>query len=216
MKCVRLWVVHFSGLLRYRPCGGIVFDVVQRMMAPFITRQQHDNIPHVDRTPYSPQRSGGSAWPFLPELSSRSPSPLARELSPNCCATVLNYIWISTHSHPLIAWLHIILCCCHKAACEWLWQNPHWKKKQHDIKPEEPWCTQPNWGGQACSNTNHCISLMPLTAKSNHKCPWSPSPRNLIHPTKMKNEQYYHFTDSCQEDFNRIRLRKRSDIEILL
>lgn len=48
--------------------------VLQRVMASFITRQQHNNIPHVDRTLYSPQRSGGSAQKFCLEQSSRSSS----------------------------------------------------------------------------------------------------------------------------------------------
>ena len=53
-------------------------------MASFITRQQHDNISHVDRSPYSPRRSGGAAQPPLTELIPRSPSPLAQNLSPSC------------------------------------------------------------------------------------------------------------------------------------
>lgn len=63
---------------------------------------------------------------------------------------------------------------------------------------------------------NHRISQMPPTAKSHHSYPSSPSPRNLSHPRKMKNEQYYHFTDSCQKDINRIQLQKRLDTEIPL
>lgn len=105
MKWAHLWVVHFSGLLKCRLSGGIVFDVLQRMMASFIAGQQRNNIPHVDRTPYSPQRSRGSARPFLPELSSRSSSPLARQLSPSCFVRpqpdALNYIWILSPSPSL-------------------------------------------------------------------------------------------------------------------
>lgn len=54
------------------------------------------------------------------------------------------------------------------------------KKKQQDVMPEEPWCKQQS----TCSHTNHCISQVPPTAKSNHNCPSSTSPWNLTHPTK--------------------------------
>lgn len=66
MKRIHLWAIHLSRLLNYRLGGSIVFDVLWRMMTSFITRQQYDNIPHVDRTPYSPQHSRGSAQAFLP------------------------------------------------------------------------------------------------------------------------------------------------------
>lgn len=66
------------------------------------------------------------------------------------------------------------------------------------------------------SQTDHCISQMPPTAKSNHNHPSSSSPWNLTHPTNMKNEQYYHFTDSCQKDISWIQLQKRFDTELLL
>lgn len=65
-------------------------------MASFITRQQHNNIPHVDRTPYSPQCSGGPAWPFRQELIPRLPTPLTQTLSFSCFVRLQpdHYIWI--------------------------------------------------------------------------------------------------------------------------
>lgn len=62
-----------------------------------------------------------------------------------------------------------------------------------------------------CSHTIHCISQMPPTAKSNHNFSIPRKPR-----PPYKNEQYYHFTDSCQKDINRIQLQRRLDTEILL
>lgn len=109
-------------LSRYMLSDSIVFDVLWRLMAPFITRQQHNNIPHVDRTPYSPQRSRGSARPFLLELVSRSTSLLARKLPPSVLTSS------AAGCTFLTAWLHVVLCCCHETAFEKLWQNPHWKE----------------------------------------------------------------------------------------
>lgn len=79
----KLWKACISGWFISSCCRG-TDCVLWRMMAAFITRQQHNNIPHVDRSPYSPQYSGGAARPFLPELNSRSPSPLALKISPGC------------------------------------------------------------------------------------------------------------------------------------
>lgn len=219
MKWAHLWVVHFSGLLKCRLSGGIVFDVLQRMMASFIAGQQRNNIPHVDRTPYSPQRSRGSARPFLPELSSRSSSPLARQLSPSCFVRpqpdALNYIWILSPSPSLSP--HSAVACYFASLSEscpgiTVTKSPTEKsnktsrRRSHDaansLRDSSP-----------CSRTNHCISQMLPTAKSNRNQPSSPSLWNLTHPTKMKNEQYYHFTDSCQKDINRIQLQRRLETD---
>lgn len=70
---------------------GIVFDVAQRMMTYFVSKLRHDDIPHVDRAPYSPQCSrvgrgeergrGGSAQWLRSELVSKLRSPLTQERS---------------------------------------------------------------------------------------------------------------------------------------
>lgn len=156
---------------------------------------------------------GGSPRPFLHELIPRSPSPLTQKLSSSRFVQlqpdVLNYIWILPHNPT--AWLHVISCHCHNAAYEQLWQNPHWKEKAtryhaRGAMMQTPESLQPH----------KPLHQIPPTAKSNHNYPSYIFPWNLSHPTKMKNEEYYDFTHSCQKDINRIQLQRRLDTEILL
>lgn len=219
MKWAHLWVVHFSGLLKCRLSGGIVFDVLQRMMASFIAGQQRNNIPHVDRTPYSPQRSRGSARPFLPELSSRSSSPLARQLSPSCFVRpqpdALNYIWILSPSPSLSP--HSAVACYFASLSEscpgiTVTKSPTEKSNKTSRRRSHDAANSLRDSRPAAAQTTasvKCFQQLNLTATSPllHPCETSPTPQ------KWKNEQYYHFTDSCQKDINRIQLQRRLETD---
>lgn len=93
--------------------------VVWRVMAAFITRQQHNNIPHVDRFSSVLRRLG----PAVPSTAKPKVTASARAAAP--CQSfrsappewdALNCVWIASSPSPLLVQgSHVILYRCHEA-----------------------------------------------------------------------------------------------------
>lgn len=189
----KLWKACISGWFISSCCRG-TDCVLWRMMAAFITRQQHNNIPHVDRSPYSPQYSGGAARPFLPELNSRSPSPLALKISPGCFVVRDESGMHSATfgfcplSHPS-SWkdrmlFSVAVIMLPVDNCDTI---PTGEKKATRHHGKEAWCKQ----SKPCE----------MLALRHHKSTLQKSSWNLTYTPTMKNEQLYHCTDSCQKEY---------------
>lgn len=93
-------------------------------------------------------------------------------------------------------------------------KNRRRQKKQQGKAPEELWCKQQRPLRLAKPSVKSLQQLFSNTA--NPPPPPLQPPRNLSGRRKMKNEEYYDFTHSCQKDINRIQLQWRLDTEILL
>lgn len=140
-----------------------------RMMAFFITRQQLRIIPHLDRSPYSPQPSGaGPGLDVSPGTHGQGRRlhwnkislPILLFNRNHGHLTTSGLLSFSLHSpHATIAcyfmlpWWSIV----------WITvTKPPGGKKQPDIWPEELWPKRhkSQRGAQPCSHTSHCISHM--------------------------------------------------------